>query len=135
MMNNTDILSAEFSANNIYDHTQDNDTLGGRLSRAREASGITTAQLARRLGIKTSTLQSWESDRSEPRANRLATIAGILNVGLSWLIFGVGDAPNDDIHSNVVSLVRGHLEQMKSLRDKTSAIIERLESELERFDA
>ncbi|MEX0347682.1 MAG: helix-turn-helix domain-containing protein [Rhizobiaceae bacterium] len=112
---------------------RDDDTLGGRISRAREACGMTTAQLARRLGIKTATLQSWESDRSEPRANRLATIAGILNVSLTWLIHGIGDAPNDDIHSDVVSLVRGHLEQMKILRDKTSAIIERLESELERL--
>lgn len=117
----------------MYDAMRDDDTLGGRISRAREACGMTTAQLARRLGIKTATLQSWESDRSEPRANRLATIAGILNVSLTWLIHGIGDAPNDDIHSDVVSLVRGHLEQMKILRDKTSAIIERLESELERL--
>lgn len=126
-------MSVNVDAFNIYHDNRDDDTLGGRLSRAREASGMTTAQLARRLGIKTATLQSWESDRSEPRANRLATIAGILNVSLSWLIHGVGDAPNDDIHSDVVSLVRGHLEQMKSLRDKTSAIIERLEAELERL--
>ncbi len=134
-MNRTDTITTMSEAINIYDGMPDNDTLGGRLSRAREASGITTAQLARRLGIKTSTLQSWESDRSEPRANRLATIAGILNVSLSWLLYGVGDAPSDDIHSNVVSLVRGHLEQMKTLRDKTSAIIARLEAELERFEA
>ena len=131
----TDMIKANAGAMNIYDGMADNDTLGGRLSRAREASGVTTAQLARRLGIKTSTLQSWESDRSEPRANRLATIAGILNVSLSWLLHGVGDAPSDDVHSSVVSLVRGHLEQMKNLRDKTSAIIARLEAELERFDA
>ncbi len=133
-MSKTEALDAALGAANIYDDTRDNDTLGGRLSRAREAAGMTTAQLARRLGIKTSTLQSWESDRSEPRANRLATIAGLLNVSLSWLIFGVGDAPNDDIHSDVISLVRGHLEQMKALRDKTSVIIDRLETELQRFE-
>lgn len=132
-MNQLATLGAVDDAMNIYDNDGDIDTLGGRLSRAREACGMTTAQLARRLGIKTATLQSWESDRSEPRANRLATIAGVLNVSLSWLIFGVGEAPNDDIHSDVVSLVRGHLEQMKILRDKTSAIIDRLETELERL--
>lgn len=128
-------MSVGNAALNIYDDNRDNDTLGGRLSRAREACGMTTAQLARRLGIKTATLQSWESDRSEPRANRLATIAGVLNISMAWLIHGVGDAPNDDMHSDVVSLVRGHLEQMKTLRDKTSAIINRLEAELERFEA
>ncbi len=133
-MNHHSLRSAPSSAiSDMYDAMRDDDTLGGRISRARDACGMTTAQLARRLGIKTATLQSWESDRSEPRANRLATIAGILNVSLTWLIHGIGDAPNDDIHSDVVSLVRGHLEQMKILRDKTSAIIERLESELERL--
>ena len=41
---------------NIYDDLPDQDTLGGRLARAREAAGMSTAQLARRLGVKTSTL-------------------------------------------------------------------------------
>ncbi|MEZ5811578.1 MAG: helix-turn-helix transcriptional regulator [Rhizobiaceae bacterium] len=131
-MNRNIKMSAE--ADTIYDEVPDLDTLGGRLSRAREAAGMSTAQLARRLGIKTATLQSWESDRSEPRANRLATMAGILNVSLAWLMHGLGDSPSEDINSDVVNLVRGHLKQMKSLRDKTSVIIERLESELQRFD-
>lgn len=113
----------------------DRDTLGGRLSRAREASGISTAQLARRIGVKTVTLQSWECDRSEPRANRLTILAGILNVSLSWLLYGVGEAPNDDARSEMIRLVDGQLEQMRNLRDKTSAIIERLEAERERFGA
>ncbi len=132
-MTPTATFDVDIGALNIYDDNRDDDTLGGRLSRAREACGMTTAQLARRLGIKTATLQSWESDRSEPRANRLATIAGLLNVSLSWLIHGVGDAPNDDINSDVVSLLHGHLEQMKHLRDTTNAIIERLETELGRL--
>ena len=94
---------------------------------------MTTAQLAWRPSIKIATLQSWECDRSEPRADRLATIAGILNVSLSWLIHGVSDAPNDNLNSDIVSLLRGHLEQMKGLREKTDAIIERLETELQRL--
>lgn len=132
-MNQIEPLDVDIGALNIYDDNRDDDTLGGRLSRAREACGMTTAQFARRLGIKTVTLQSWESDRSEPRANRLAIIAGILSVSLSWLIHGVGDAPNDDINSDVVSLLHGHLEQMRNLRDTTNTIIERLESELDRL--
>lgn len=118
----------------ILDQSPDMDTMGGRLSRAREAAGMTTAQLARRVGVKTATLQSWETDRSEPRANRLTMLAGVLNVSLSWLLYGVGAAPQDDVRSDMIRLISGHLEQMKALRDKTSAIIERLETELERFD-
>ncbi len=68
-------------------------TLGERICKARDASNLSTAQLARRLGIKTSTLQSWESDRSEPRSNKLVLLAGILNVSPTWLLVGRGTPP------------------------------------------
>ncbi|MDQ0324864.1 transcriptional regulator with XRE-family HTH domain [Rhodopseudomonas julia] len=74
----------------------DGDTLGGRIVRAREAIGLSTAQLARRLGVKTSTLSQWENDRAEPRANRLNMLAGILGVSPMWLLIGRGVAPADE---------------------------------------
>lgn len=72
------------------------DTIGGRLSRAREAMGLSTAQLARRLGVKTATLSAWENDRAEPRSNKLAMLAGIVNVSPTWLLIGRGAAPIDE---------------------------------------
>ncbi len=74
----------------------DGDTLGGRIVRARDALGLSTAQLARRLGVKTATLAEWENDRSEPRANRLCNLAGILGVSTMWLLVGRGEAPTED---------------------------------------
>ncbi|MTH98923.1 helix-turn-helix domain-containing protein [Roseibium sp. RKSG952] len=71
-------------------------TLGERICRARDAMGLSTAQLARRLGVKTSTLQGWESDRSEPRSNKLVLLAGLLNVSPTWLLIGRGSAPVED---------------------------------------
>ena len=62
------------------EHSAPDDTLGGRIVYAREQQDLTTAQLARRVGVKTDTMQGWESDRSEPRSNRLLTLAGMLNV-------------------------------------------------------
>jgi len=55
-------------------------TFGDRVAGAREAAGMTQAQLARRLGIKKTTLSGWEQDLSEPRANRLSMMAGLVNV-------------------------------------------------------
>ncbi|MSU89890.1 helix-turn-helix domain-containing protein [Rhodobacteraceae bacterium 2CG4] len=52
--------------------------------------GMNQAQLARRLGIKTQTLQNWEEDRAEPRANKLQMLAGVLNVSIVWLMSGEG---------------------------------------------
>ncbi|MEO1747696.1 MAG: helix-turn-helix domain-containing protein [Pseudomonadota bacterium] len=68
------------------------DTMGGRIVAAREATGHTTAQLARRLGIKSATLQNWENDRAEPRSNKLFMLAGMLNVSPTWILTGRGSA-------------------------------------------
>lgn len=66
-------------------------TFGDRLAGAREAAGLTQQDLARKLGVKEKTIQSWEDDLSEPRANRLQILAGLLNVSLMWLLTGKGE--------------------------------------------
>ncbi|TMV10361.1 helix-turn-helix domain-containing protein [Ruegeria sediminis] len=66
-------------------------TFGDRVAGAREAAGMTQAQLARRLGVKKSTIVAWEDDLSEPRANRLSMMAGMLNVSIKWLLTGEGE--------------------------------------------
>jgi transcriptional regulator with XRE-family HTH domain len=66
-------------------------TFGDRVSGAREAAGLSVAQLARNLGVKKSTLTNWEEDLSEPRANKLSMMAGLLNVSISWLLTGEGE--------------------------------------------
>jgi transcriptional regulator with XRE-family HTH domain len=71
-------------------------TFGDRLAAAREQSGMSPGALAKRLGVRLATLRSWEDDHSEPRANRLSMLAGLLNVSMMWLINGEGegiDAP------------------------------------------
>ncbi|MCF8485488.1 MAG: helix-turn-helix domain-containing protein [Rhodobacteraceae bacterium] len=66
-------------------------TFGDRLAGAREASGMSAEDLARRLGVRVTTLRQWEEDFSEPRANRLQMLAGMLNVSIRWLLTGEGD--------------------------------------------
>lgn len=89
------------------------DTMGGRISRAREAGGYSMAQLARRLGIKTSTLKMWETDRSEPRSNRLAMLAAFLNVSPTWLLVGKGDAPSPHTLTDEIGLLEMELETIQ----------------------
>ena len=69
-------------------------TFGDRMAGAREQAGMTQAQLARRLGVKKSTVIAWEEDRSDPRANRLSMMAGLLNVSIMWLLTGEGEGPD-----------------------------------------
>lgn len=66
-------------------------TFGDRLAGAREAAGLTQEELAQRLGVRLTTLQAWEDDMAEPRGNRLSTLAGLLNVSLTWLLTAEGD--------------------------------------------
>lgn len=66
-------------------------TFGDRLAAAREQAGMKQSELARKLGVRSATLKSWEEDLGEPRANRLSMLAGLLNVSVTWLINGQGD--------------------------------------------
>jgi HTH-type transcriptional regulator, cell division transcriptional repressor len=75
------------------DYSDETSTFGDRLVLAREALGLDQAQLAHRIGVKLQTLRNWEEDRSEPRANRLQMLAGMLNVSMIWLMSGEGEVP------------------------------------------
>ena len=77
----------------LSDYTDETSTFGDRLTTARESQGLDQAGFARRIGVKVQTLRNWEEDRSEPRANRLQMIAGMLNVPIVWLMSGQGDLP------------------------------------------
>ena len=66
-------------------------TFGDRVAGAREQAGMTQQQLAKRLGVRLATLRAWENDLSEPRANRLSIMAGLLNVSMMWLMNGEGE--------------------------------------------
>jgi len=77
------------TAENWY--SNDTATFGDRLADAREAQGMSQEDLARRVGVKPSTLVRWENDLAEPRANRLSMLSGLLNVSLRWMLTGEGE--------------------------------------------
>jgi transcriptional regulator with XRE-family HTH domain len=112
-------------------------TFGERLAAAREAADLSQKSLAKRLGVKTKTLAHWEDDLSEPRANRLQTLAGLLNVSLMWLLNGEGDGLPD--HADEAPLdpeARLALRQVRELRrdvDNTASRLARLEKNLKRI--
>lgn len=102
-------------------------TFGDRVAAAREAAGLTQKDLARRLGVRTATVKAWEQDLSEPRANRLSMMAGLLNVSVMWLINGEGegmDGPSDD--TSLVGDMREVLTEIRDLRIDMRARSEQL---------
>jgi HTH-type transcriptional regulator, cell division transcriptional repressor len=88
-------------------------TFGDRLAGAREAANLTPEALARKLGVKLVTIQNWENDHSEPRANKLQMLSGMLNVSMRWLLTGEGEgiespvsATGDDLQKALIDLAR-----------------------------
>lgn len=92
-------------------------TFGDRVAAAREQADMTQAVLAKRLGVRPATLRAWEDDLSEPRANRLSMLAGILNVSMMWLINGEGEglSPPSEM-SEAPGDLNEILAEMRSLR-------------------
>lgn len=77
---------------NQLDGAED-DTLGGRISLARDAADLSIEDSAAIVGVEKDTWVNWENDRSAPRANRLDMLAGVLQVSVSWLLSGGGRGP------------------------------------------
>ncbi len=102
-------------------------TFGDRLAGAREQAGMTQSELAKRLGVKLATLKSWEDDFSEPRANKLSMVAGLLNVSLPWLISGEGKgiAGPDDV-MEMPSDIQDLLVEIRDIRAQLSRSSDRL---------
>lgn len=94
-------------------------TFGDRVAAAREAAGMSQAQLARRLGIKKATLLAWEQDLSEPRANKLTMMAGVMNVSMSWLLTGEGEGMSGPSEAEVdLGDFAGVLRELRELRSE-----------------
>ena len=117
----------------IYSDVPDNDTMGGRMLRARDAAGLSIAELARRLGVQVSTVQAWENDRSQPRANRLSMLAGMLDVSLSWLLHGVGSGPNDESRAELYKSVSLQLERLRRLQSESAKVAAKIERDMQRL--
>ena len=99
-------------------------TFGDRVAAAREGANLTQEELARRLGVKLATILNLENDHSEPRANKLQMMAGMLNVSLRWLLTGEGEgietpfvSSNNDLNTALADLSRMRAQAMALSQD------------------
>ncbi|MGO1118853.1 helix-turn-helix domain-containing protein [Rhodovibrionaceae bacterium A322] len=99
------------------------ESIGGRITQAREAQSLSVAQSARRLGVKSVTWSNWENDRSTPRANKLHMLSGALGVSPLWLLTGEGNGPVDT-NSDEIHLLR---QEMEAVTAEAAALQTRLQ--------
>lgn len=62
--------------------------LGKRIRESRERAGIKQAELARRVGVITTTAWRWEDGRMEPGLEQLRKISRETGADLGWLVGG-----------------------------------------------
>lgn len=102
-------------------------TFGDRLAGAREAAGMSQAELARRLGVRLKTLADWENDFADPRANRLQMLAGMLNVSIMWLLTGRGEGLDAPVPpQSEAPEARAVLAELRSLRTEAIDLSHRM---------
>ena len=99
------------------------DTLGARISKAREQSGMSLTTVAKLAGIKRDTLKSWEVDASEPRASKVNMLAGILGVSVTYFLADEGH--KGELESDVASteeMLSALQEQFRDLQESQQQI-------------
>ena len=128
--------TSEDEADNQNWYGPDQATFGDRLAAAREQASMTQEVLAKRLGVRNKTIRAWEDDMSEPRANRLSMLAGLLNVSIMWLINGEGEGLDGPVETDTMPedmqdlLIE--LRAVKSEMTKSAERLGRLEKKLRR---
>ena len=119
---------------NSNDDTLSN-TFGGRIIRARETAKLSTAQLARRIGVLTETMQAWESDRLMPRTNQIMRLSGLLNVSPTWLLMERGESPSDEIDESEIASLQRTLGRLRGNLLTVIGGLELIEKRLEQYES
>ena len=115
-------------SDNILTAGEEEMTLGGRIYASRQNAGMSLNLAARLLGVKSSTLKSWENDRSEPRVNKLVALAGLLGVSPTHFLAEEG---NDGVDVSAIKGRRDKLvemlkEEMSYAREQKKQLNQRL---------
>ena len=103
------------------------DTIGKRITHARESKNYDVNQLSDRVGVKAETILAWEADERDPRANRLLRLAGALDVGFAWLMVGQDYEPDETQDAGRLSSVEGKLLRIRQLHTELGVLITSLE--------
>ncbi|MDH4442769.1 MAG: helix-turn-helix transcriptional regulator [Rhizobium sp.] len=111
------------------------DTLGGRLSTARDSAGLSLADVANRVGVRKDSLLSWEADRAEPRPSKLIDLAGILGVSPMWLMTGLGAGPIEESGDLPLEALRMQLQRLTDAHRESGRLIADIARQIDRYEA
>ena len=131
-------MSNQGLSDNVLTTGEEEMTLGGRIYASRQNAGMSLHMAANLLGVKSSTLKSWENDRSEPRVNKLVALAGLLGVSPTHFLAEEGNDGEDvtairgrrgkliELLKEEMSYVREQQKQLNHRIRKMDALIQKL---------
>lgn len=92
------------------------ETLGTRLRTALDASGLSQSEVARRIGVRSQTINQWLSGVKKPSRDNLMAFVEHTGANLQWLLYGarLRSAPHDP--SMTTQGLRGRSVPLMSLR-------------------
>lgn len=64
------------------------DTLGSRIKLSRQRAELSQVELARRIGVRSQTINQWESGAKAPSRQNFARLVQITGVSATWLLYG-----------------------------------------------
>ena len=126
------------SSENVLTAGEEEMTLGGRIYAARRNLGMSLNLVSSLLGVKSSTLKSWENDRSEPRVNKLVALAGLLGVSPTHFLAEEG---NDGLnmsaikgrHSKLVEILKNELSHAREQQKQLNQRLRKMDAIINKF--
>ncbi|MFT5658371.1 MAG: transcriptional regulator with XRE-family HTH domain [Gammaproteobacteria bacterium] len=106
-------------------------TLANRITTARADASLSIAEVSSLTAVKQETYLKWESGAIQPRANKLVTLAGVLNVVPAWLLDGDNDFLQDLSREEKIVQLSQRIEQMKSMQTRMITMLDELMSDLD----
>lgn len=109
-----------------------NSTFSNRIATARKDAEMTVAEVSRLIAVKADTYKKWELGTTQPRANKLVTLAGVLNVAPVWLLDGNDEYHTDDLDKRQkIEQLSLRIEQMQSMQNRMITMLDELAYDLE----
>lgn len=87
-------------------------TLGKRLAKARNDSGLTMQELGERIGVSKQAVYQWEKDKRTPDASAIESLAEVLGVGKSWMLWGESNSGKPESTGRMIEVSREELAEL-----------------------
>ena len=108
-------------------------TLASRIQQARTTAQLTVMEVSRLIAVKPETYKRWESGSSEPRVNKLATLAGVLGVSPGWLLSSEEMPMGELSAAEQVVLFRQRIEQLTAVQTRMQVMLDELSCDLDDY--